>query len=162
MYLPPILQICVWCWHHIMNMAEKAQSDGRCPACRTPYDKEKIVGMTVDRERLRYDTWRCELLFCVSFSVLVCWCFLSISCSQTDLWRQHGSQKNTKVETKTFWRKKATNQCSSGSKKSCLHCWAATWSSRWRCTGFFLKNLVIISYDLLSDGKVSFFSASPA
>ncbi|KAJ0248296.1 RNA binding [Hirschfeldia incana] len=45
-------QICVWCWHHIMDMAEKDQSEGRCPACRTPYDKEKIVGMTVDRERL--------------------------------------------------------------------------------------------------------------
>ncbi|KAF8051702.1 hypothetical protein N665_1682s0007 [Sinapis alba] len=45
-------QICVWCWHHIMDMAEKDQTEGRCPACRTPYDKEKIVGMTVDRERL--------------------------------------------------------------------------------------------------------------
>jgi len=55
MYLPTILQICVWCWHHIMDMAEKDQSEGRCPACRTPYDKEKIVGMTVDQERLRYD-----------------------------------------------------------------------------------------------------------
>ncbi|EOA23434.1 hypothetical protein CARUB_v10016620mg [Capsella rubella] len=42
-------QICVWCWHHIMDMAEKDQSEGRCPACRTPYDKEKIVGMTVDQ-----------------------------------------------------------------------------------------------------------------
>lgn len=38
-----------------MDMAEKDQSEGRCPACRTPYDKEKIVGMTVDQERLRYD-----------------------------------------------------------------------------------------------------------
>lgn len=50
----PIFQICVWCWHHIMDMAEKDQSEGRCPACRTPYDKEKIVGMTVDPERSRY------------------------------------------------------------------------------------------------------------
>jgi len=38
------LQICVWCWHHIMEMAEK---DRRCPACREPYNKEKIVGMSV-------------------------------------------------------------------------------------------------------------------
>ncbi|XP_010520331.1 PREDICTED: uncharacterized protein LOC104799481 isoform X2 [Tarenaya hassleriana] len=45
-------QICVWCWHHIMDMAEKDESEGRCPACRTPYDKEKIVGMTVNCERL--------------------------------------------------------------------------------------------------------------
>ncbi|XP_010425989.1 PREDICTED: uncharacterized protein LOC104711017 isoform X2 [Camelina sativa] len=48
-------QICVWCWHHIMDMAEKDHSEGRCPACRTPYDKEKIVGMTVDQERLASD-----------------------------------------------------------------------------------------------------------
>ncbi|CAI0548568.1 unnamed protein product [Linum tenue] len=44
-------EICVWCWHHIMDMAEKDDSDGRCPACRTPYDKEKIVG-TGPNERL--------------------------------------------------------------------------------------------------------------
>lgn len=42
-------EICVWCWHHIMDMAEK---DRRCPACREPYDKEKIIGMSVSRERL--------------------------------------------------------------------------------------------------------------
>ncbi|KAG7534916.1 RNA recognition motif domain eukaryote [Arabidopsis thaliana x Arabidopsis arenosa] len=45
-------QICVWCWHHIVDMAEKDQIDGRCPACRTPYDKEKIVGMTVNCDSL--------------------------------------------------------------------------------------------------------------
>jgi CCR4-NOT transcription complex subunit 4 len=44
-------QICVWCWHHIVDMAEKDQIEGRCPACRTPYDKEKIVGMTVNCDR---------------------------------------------------------------------------------------------------------------
>ncbi|XP_042511126.1 uncharacterized protein LOC122086410 isoform X2 [Macadamia integrifolia] len=45
-------EICVWCWHHIMDMAEKDESEGRCPACRTPYDKEKIVGMAANCERL--------------------------------------------------------------------------------------------------------------
>ncbi|XP_010483660.1 PREDICTED: uncharacterized protein LOC104762130 isoform X1 [Camelina sativa] len=45
-------QICVWCWHHIVDMAEKDQIEGRCPACRTPYDKEKIVGMTVNCDSL--------------------------------------------------------------------------------------------------------------
>ncbi|CAH8264031.1 unnamed protein product [Arabidopsis lyrata] len=45
-------QICVWCWHHIIEMAEKDKTEGRCPACRTRYDKEKIVGMTVSCERL--------------------------------------------------------------------------------------------------------------
>ncbi|WOG86722.1 hypothetical protein DCAR_0205940 [Daucus carota subsp. sativus] len=35
--------ICVWCWHHIMDMADKDGTEGRCPACRTSYIKEKIV-----------------------------------------------------------------------------------------------------------------------
>ncbi|XP_029127168.1 uncharacterized protein LOC109799122 isoform X3 [Cajanus cajan] len=45
-------EICVWCWHHIMEMAEKDDTEGRCPACRSPYDKEKIVGMAASCERL--------------------------------------------------------------------------------------------------------------
>ncbi|KAK6926855.1 hypothetical protein RJ641_008574 [Dillenia turbinata] len=45
-------EICVWCWHNIMNMAEKDETEGRCPACRVPYDKEKIVGMAANCERL--------------------------------------------------------------------------------------------------------------
>ncbi|GMG98826.1 hypothetical protein Nepgr_000666 [Nepenthes gracilis] len=45
-------EICVWCWHHIMEMAEKDETEGRCPACRTPYDKEKIVGTAANCERL--------------------------------------------------------------------------------------------------------------
>ncbi|XP_071741785.1 uncharacterized protein [Rutidosis leptorrhynchoides] len=44
--------ICVWCWHHIMDMAEKDATEGRCPACRTPYNKEKIVGTESKCERL--------------------------------------------------------------------------------------------------------------
>ncbi|XP_073304420.1 uncharacterized protein [Primulina huaijiensis] len=45
-------EICVWCWHHIIDMAEKDETEGRCPACRTPYNKEKIVGMTANCEKL--------------------------------------------------------------------------------------------------------------
>ncbi|KAI4386029.1 hypothetical protein MLD38_004001 [Melastoma candidum] len=45
-------EVCVWCWHHIMEMAEKNDSEGRCPACRAPYDKEKIVGMAANCERM--------------------------------------------------------------------------------------------------------------
>ncbi|KAG4385337.1 hypothetical protein GLYMA_12G073200v4 [Glycine max] len=45
-------EICVWCWHHIMDMAEKDDTEGRCPACRSPYDKEKIVGTAANCERL--------------------------------------------------------------------------------------------------------------
>ncbi|XP_059666135.1 uncharacterized protein LOC132311967 [Cornus florida] len=45
-------QVCVWCWHHIMDMAEKDKTEARCPACRTSYDKEKIVGMEANCGRL--------------------------------------------------------------------------------------------------------------
>ncbi|KAL3653091.1 hypothetical protein CASFOL_002772 [Castilleja foliolosa] len=45
-------EICVWCWHHIMDMAEKDETEGRCPACRNPYNKEKIVGTAAKCERL--------------------------------------------------------------------------------------------------------------
>lgn len=45
-------EICVWCWHHIMDMAEKDDTEGRCPACRVPYDKEKIVGTAENCGRL--------------------------------------------------------------------------------------------------------------
>ncbi|KAH1109039.1 hypothetical protein J1N35_012807 [Gossypium stocksii] len=45
-------EICVWCWHHIMDMAEKDNTEGRCPACRSIYDKDKIVGMAANCERL--------------------------------------------------------------------------------------------------------------
>ncbi|KAL8115637.1 hypothetical protein AgCh_022224 [Apium graveolens] len=44
--------ICVWCWHHIMDMAEKDGTEGRCPACRTSYNKEKIVETSAKFERL--------------------------------------------------------------------------------------------------------------
>ncbi|XP_071722610.1 uncharacterized protein [Rutidosis leptorrhynchoides] len=45
-------EICVWCWHHIMDMAEKDDTEGRCPACRSAYDKQKIVGTAANCERL--------------------------------------------------------------------------------------------------------------
>ncbi|XVF05628.1 hypothetical protein REPUB_Repub05bG0189100 [Reevesia pubescens] len=45
-------EICVWCWHHIMDMAEKDETEGRCPACRSAYDKERIVGMAANCERM--------------------------------------------------------------------------------------------------------------
>lgn len=32
-------------------MAEKDETEGRCPACRSAYDKEKIVGMASNCER---------------------------------------------------------------------------------------------------------------
>ncbi|KAI3830106.1 hypothetical protein L1987_04239 [Smallanthus sonchifolius] len=43
--------ICVWCWNHIMDMSEKDNTEGRCPACRTPYNKEKVVATASKCER---------------------------------------------------------------------------------------------------------------
>jgi len=45
-------QVCVWCWHHIIDMAEKNETEGRCPACRTIYEKEKIVATQASCERM--------------------------------------------------------------------------------------------------------------
>ncbi|GAA0141773.1 ubiquitin-protein ligase [Lithospermum erythrorhizon] len=45
-------QVCVWCWHHIMDMAEKEETEGRCPACRTIYEKENIVAAQAKFERM--------------------------------------------------------------------------------------------------------------
>ncbi|CAL9040594.1 unnamed protein product [Musa banksii] len=36
-------EICIWCWHHIIEMAEKEDTEARCPACRTPYDKDRVL-----------------------------------------------------------------------------------------------------------------------
>ncbi|VAI30454.1 unnamed protein product [Triticum turgidum subsp. durum] len=44
-------EICVWCWHHIIDMAEKEDTEGRCPACRTRYDKDRIVKMAATCDR---------------------------------------------------------------------------------------------------------------
>ncbi|KAI3705169.1 hypothetical protein L1987_75402 [Smallanthus sonchifolius] len=45
-------EVCVWCWHHIMDMAEKDVTEGRCPACRTSYDKNRIVGLESNFQRV--------------------------------------------------------------------------------------------------------------
>ncbi|KAL0358703.1 UNVERIFIED_CONTAM: putative general negative regulator of transcription C16 [Sesamum angustifolium] len=44
-------QVCVWCWHHIIEMAEKDGTEGRCPACRAIYEKDKVVAMQANCER---------------------------------------------------------------------------------------------------------------
>lgn len=41
----------MWCWHHIMDMAEKDETEGRCPACRSIYEKEKVVATQTNFER---------------------------------------------------------------------------------------------------------------
>ncbi|KAL0452197.1 UNVERIFIED_CONTAM: putative general negative regulator of transcription C16 [Sesamum latifolium] len=44
-------RVCVWCWHHIIDMAEKDETEGRCPACRAIYEKDKVVAMQANCER---------------------------------------------------------------------------------------------------------------
>uniref|UniRef100_A0A061SJX7 CCR4-NOT transcription complex subunit 4 n=1 Tax=Tetraselmis sp. GSL018 TaxID=582737 RepID=A0A061SJX7_9CHLO len=44
--------MCLWCWHHIMEDAAKENLPGRCPNCREPYDKEKIISATVDPDKI--------------------------------------------------------------------------------------------------------------
>ena len=41
-------QLCLWCWHQIMETAQKDNVIGRCPACRTPYDPDRITMEKVD------------------------------------------------------------------------------------------------------------------
>ncbi|XP_042393008.1 uncharacterized protein LOC121984235 isoform X1 [Zingiber officinale] len=45
-------QICVWCWNHIIQTAENNDTEGRCPACRTLYDKERILKVAISTESL--------------------------------------------------------------------------------------------------------------
>ena len=45
-------QLCLWCWHHLMETAAKDNAVGRCPNCRTPYDPERITMEKVDPKEL--------------------------------------------------------------------------------------------------------------
>ncbi|MCO5614460.1 hypothetical protein L7F22_068742 [Adiantum nelumboides] len=45
-------KICVWRCDHSMELAEKNSTEGLCPACKTPYDKEGIVLTAVHCDRL--------------------------------------------------------------------------------------------------------------
>ncbi|OEL38021.1 CCR4-NOT transcription complex subunit 4 [Dichanthelium oligosanthes] len=35
--------ICLYCWHRIMEMDQKDESGGRCPGCRSVYNKDRIL-----------------------------------------------------------------------------------------------------------------------
>lgn len=55
--LPPLLstrladQMCLWCYHHILEEAAKASLAARCPNCRAEYDEEKIQMQHIDAEQ---------------------------------------------------------------------------------------------------------------
>lgn len=52
-----------------MDMAEKEDAEGRCPACRTPYDKERIVAANC--KRLTLDDFNLFKLFCFPFGKFI-------------------------------------------------------------------------------------------
>ncbi|GKB13435.1 general negative regulator of transcription subunit 4-like protein [Tanacetum coccineum] len=35
-----------------MDMAERGATEGQCPACRTPYDKDRVVGLETNFQRV--------------------------------------------------------------------------------------------------------------
>lgn len=55
---PPLLffalpadQMCLWCYHHILEEATKASLAARCPNCRAQYDEEKVQMQHIDAEQ---------------------------------------------------------------------------------------------------------------
>lgn len=74
----------MWCWHHIMDMAEKDETEGRCPACRSIYEKEKVVAMQTNFERLissftnLFFSLRSGLLYNVLFANRVTSCHANV------------------------------------------------------------------------------------
>ncbi|XP_039812798.1 uncharacterized protein LOC120675659 isoform X2 [Panicum virgatum] len=46
-------EICLWCWHRIMNMDQKDESGGRCPGCRSVYNKDRILGTSARNQILK-------------------------------------------------------------------------------------------------------------
>ena len=47
----PADQICLWCYHHILEEAAKESLPARCPNCRTDYDQEKITMQQIDAQQ---------------------------------------------------------------------------------------------------------------
>ncbi|CAL4965961.1 unnamed protein product [Urochloa decumbens] len=46
-------EICLYCWHRIMNMDEKDESGGRCPGCRSVYNKDRILETSTRNQMLK-------------------------------------------------------------------------------------------------------------
>jgi hypothetical protein len=43
-------RMCIWCWNRLMETASQSSLPGKCPNCRSIYDKDKITMSTVDPE----------------------------------------------------------------------------------------------------------------
>uniref|UniRef100_A0ACD5VCH0 Uncharacterized protein n=1 Tax=Avena sativa TaxID=4498 RepID=A0ACD5VCH0_AVESA len=46
-------EICLWCWHHIMEMDRKDECGGRCPGCRSIYNKDRILQTSTSNQILK-------------------------------------------------------------------------------------------------------------
>lgn len=46
-------EICLWCWHRIMEMDQKDECGGRCPGCRSIYNKDRILGTSISNQILK-------------------------------------------------------------------------------------------------------------
>ncbi|CAM0880318.1 unnamed protein product [Alopecurus aequalis] len=46
-------EICLWCWHHIMEMDQKDECGGRCPGCRSIYNKDRILQTSTSNQILK-------------------------------------------------------------------------------------------------------------
>ena len=45
-------KICLWCYNQILENAAKENAEGRCPACRTVYNPEKMAMAEIDQDLL--------------------------------------------------------------------------------------------------------------
>ncbi|KAG8052991.1 hypothetical protein GUJ93_ZPchr0001g30399 [Zizania palustris] len=45
-------EICLYCWHQIMEMDQKEECGRRCPACRAIYNKDRIMGTGIGNQIL--------------------------------------------------------------------------------------------------------------
>ncbi|CAO2175050.1 unnamed protein product [Urochloa humidicola] len=46
-------EVCLYCWHRIMNMDQKDESGGRCPGCRSVYNKDRILETSTRNQMLK-------------------------------------------------------------------------------------------------------------
>ncbi|KAF8714327.1 hypothetical protein HU200_027791 [Digitaria exilis] len=46
-------EVCLWCWHRIMEIDQKDGSGGRCPGCRSVYNKDRILETSARNQILK-------------------------------------------------------------------------------------------------------------
>lgn len=51
-------KMCLWCWNQLMETASRESLPGRCPNCRTEYDKDKITMAQLDPDVIQREQQR--------------------------------------------------------------------------------------------------------